>query len=64
MTFNDKLNITANDEDVAVFNISNAHMDGDSILYFTQSNILHNGVTYFNDSYLCIDLKSGSSING
>ncbi|MCA0152710.1 MBL fold metallo-hydrolase [Winogradskyella vincentii] len=64
ITFNDKLNITINDEDVAVFHVSNAHTDGDSILYFTQSNVLHTGDTYFNGRYPYIDLKSGGSING
>ncbi|WP_411894299.1 MBL fold metallo-hydrolase [Winogradskyella sp. A2] len=64
ITFNDKLNITINDEDVAVFHVSNAHTDGDSILYFTESNVLHTGDTYFNGRYPYIDLNSGGSING
>ena len=64
ITFNDKLNITINGESVAVFHVSNAHTDGDALLYFTQSNVLHTGDTYFNGRYPYIDLNSGGSVKG
>ena len=64
ITFNDKLNITINNESIAVFHVANAHTDGDSILYFTESNVLHTGDTYFNGRYPYIDLNSGGSVNG
>lgn len=64
ITFNDKLNITINDESIAVFHVANAHTDGDAILYFTESNVLHTGDTYFNGRYPYIDLKSGGSVDG
>ncbi|WP_299115798.1 MBL fold metallo-hydrolase [uncultured Winogradskyella sp.] len=59
ITFNDQLSITINDESVAIFHVSNAHTDGDVILYFTESNVLHTGDTYFNGRYPYIDLNSG-----
>ena len=34
------------------------------MLYFTKSNILHTGDTYFNKLYPYIDLNSGGSIKG
>ena len=64
ITFNDKLHIHMNNEQVAVLHIENAHTDGDAILYFTESNVLHTGDTYFNGRYPYIDLKSGGSVNG
>ena len=64
ITFNDQLNISINNESVAVFHVANAHTDGDSILYFTNSNVLHTGDTYFNGRYPYIDLNSGGSVNG
>lgn len=64
ITFNDKLNIAINDESVAVFHVEHAHTDGDAILYFTESNVLHTGDTYFNGRYPYIDLNSGGSVNG
>jgi glyoxylase-like metal-dependent hydrolase (beta-lactamase superfamily II) len=64
ITFNDKLNITINNEPVAVFHVDNAHTDGDALLYFTQSNVLHTGDTYFKGRYPYIDLNSGGSVKG
>ncbi len=64
ITFNDKLNIYVNGEQVIVFHASNAHTDGDALLYFTQSNVLHTGDTYFKNRYPYIDINSGGSIDG
>ena len=64
ITFNDQLNIYMNGEQVAVFHVDNAHTDGDALLYFTQSNVLHTGDTFFNGRYPYIDLNSGGSVDG
>ncbi|GGD19158.1 MBL fold metallo-hydrolase [Hyunsoonleella pacifica] len=64
ITYNDKLTVQINGEEVIVIHVDNAHTDGDSLLYFTQSNVLHTGDTYFNGRYPYIDLKSGGSVNG
>lgn len=64
ITYRDSLNININNEAIAVFHVANAHTDGDSILYFTESNVLHTGDTYFNGRYPYIDLNSGGSVNG
>jgi len=64
ITFNDKLNVFINGEQVIVFHLRNAHTDGDAMLYFTESNVLHTGDIYFNGMYPYIDLNNGGSING
>ncbi|WP_158845453.1 MBL fold metallo-hydrolase [Algibacter sp. L1A34] len=64
ITFNDKLNIQMNDEQVVIFHVENAHTDGDVMLYFTESNVLHTGDTFFNARYPYIDISSGGSVNG
>jgi len=64
ITFNDKLNVHINGEQVMIFHIENAHTDGDVLLYFTKSNVLHTGDTFFNGRYPYIDLNSGGSIDG
>lgn len=64
ITYNDKLSVQMNGETVLVIHVDNAHTDGDSLLYFTESNVLHTGDTYFNGRYPYIDLKSGGSIDG
>jgi glyoxylase-like metal-dependent hydrolase (beta-lactamase superfamily II) len=64
ITFNDRVNLHMNGEDVKVYHVEHAHTDGDALLYFTKSNVLHTGDTYFKSRYPFIDLKSGGSIDG
>jgi glyoxylase-like metal-dependent hydrolase (beta-lactamase superfamily II) len=64
LTFNDKLSIYINNEKVIIFHVGNAHTDGDALLYFTKSNVLHTGDNYFHKRYPYIDVKSGGSIDG
>ena len=47
-----------------MFHVANAHTDGDALLYFTKSNVLHTGDTYFNGRYPYIDINSGGTVNG
>ena len=47
-----------------MFHVDHAHTDGDAMLYFNESNVLHTGDVYFNNMYPYIDLNSGGSING
>lgn len=64
ITFNDKLSLYINGEKVSIFHAHHAHTDGDSFLYFNESNVLHTGDVYFNGRYPYIDLGSGGSVNG
>ncbi len=64
ITFNDKLSVHINGELVLVFHTDNAHTDGDAMLYFTESNVLHTGDNYFYKRYPYIDVNSGGSIDG
>lgn len=64
ITFNDKLSVHINGEKVLVFHTDNSHTDGDAMLYFTESNVLHTGDNYFHKRYPYIDVNSGGSIDG
>lgn len=64
ITFKEQLYITINNEPIGVFHVANAHTDGDAMLYFTESNVLHTGDTYFKGRYPYIDLNSGGSVKG
>lgn len=64
ITFNDRVNVHMNGEDVNVHHVEHAHTDGDAMLFFTKSNVLHTGDTYFHKGYPYIDVKSGGSIDG
>jgi glyoxylase-like metal-dependent hydrolase (beta-lactamase superfamily II) len=64
ITFGKDINLHMGDEDIWAFHIDNAHTDGDAIVYFVQSNVMHMGDTYFAKRYPFIDLSSGGSIDG
>ena len=64
ITFNDRINIHMNGEDVMAHHVEHAHTDGDALLFFNKSNVLHTGDTYFHKRYPYIDVKSGGSIDG
>ena len=64
ITFSDEMAIYMNGERIKVIHVEHAHTDGDVLLYFTESNVLHTGDTFFKDRYPYIDLNSGGSVNG
>ena len=64
ITFNDELSLHINGEKIGIFHVEHAHTDGDALLYFTESNVLHTGDTYFKGRYPYIDLDSGGSVDG
>ena len=64
ITFNEEVMIHVNGNDILATHVHNAHTDGDSMIYFPQSNVLHTGDTFFNGSFPFIDLSSGGSVAG
>ncbi len=64
LTFPDELTFHYNGEKVMIFHVDNAHTDGDAVIYFTDSNVLHTGDVFVNGRYPYIDQKSGGSLRG
>lgn len=64
ITFTKDMMFYLNGEDILVSHIHNAHTDGDALVYFTKSNVLHTGDAYFQGKFPYIDLASGGSIDG
>ena len=64
ITFKDDISFHLNGEQVYAFHVHNAHTDGDAIVYFMTSNVIHLGDTYFNGNYPFYDVSSGGSIDG
>jgi cyclase len=53
-----------NGDELHVMHVPSAHTDGDSIVYFSKSNVIHMGDTFFNKLYPFIDSASGGSAAG
>jgi len=49
---------------IDVYHISDAHTEGDSIIYFSKRNVIHTRDLYVNGRYQFIDHSSGGSIDG
>lgn len=64
ITFSEDMKIHLNDQEVALLHVHNAHTDGDAFVYFTKSNVIHMGDTFFNGRFPYIDLGSGGSVKG
>ncbi|RKS55783.1 glyoxylase-like metal-dependent hydrolase (beta-lactamase superfamily II) [Gillisia mitskevichiae] len=64
ITFDHKMQLHLNGDDIMAVHVHNAHTDGDALIYFPKSNVLHTGDTFFNGMFPYIDLKSGGSVAG
>ena len=64
ITFSDTMLFYDADETIMATHVHNAHTDGDAQIYFSKSNVLHMGDTYFSSKYPYIDLNRGGSVVG
>ncbi|MGZ6291983.1 MAG: MBL fold metallo-hydrolase [Syntrophales bacterium] len=64
ITFSRSVTFYLNGNEIYILNIARAHTDGDAIVHFRKSNVIHMGDIYFNGMYPFIDLSAGGSMNG
>lgn len=64
ITFSESMTFHLNNEEIEVIHRSNSHTDGDSVVFFKTSNVIHTGDIYFNGFYPFIDESSKGSITG
>ncbi|MCH9661607.1 MAG: MBL fold metallo-hydrolase, partial [Bacteroidetes bacterium] len=64
ITFSENLTFQYNGQEIMALHLSNAHTDGDAVVYFTESNVLHTGDIFFNGRYPYIDVNNGGSYDG
>ncbi len=64
ITFNDTVTFHLKGEEVQVLKVPNAHTDGDSIVHFKGSNVIHMGDVFRTTSYPFIDKAHGGTFKG
>jgi glyoxylase-like metal-dependent hydrolase (beta-lactamase superfamily II) len=65
VTYADGLKLHLNGEEVRVIHMPAAHTDGDSIVYWTKSNVIHMGDLFFlRMSFPFVDASSGGNVRG
>jgi cyclase len=64
ITFKESISIHYNNETIKVIHFPNGHTDGDSVIHFVESNVIHMGDHYFAGMFPFVDLDSeGNAIN-
>ena len=64
ITYNEGLSIYFNGEEVRAVHFPSGHTDGDTVLFFTASNVVHLGDDFFAGKFPFVDLDSGGSVEG
>ena len=64
VTFTREVTFHLNGDELVVTHAPRAHTDGDSIVRFGKSNVVHMGDTFFNKLYPFIDTSSGGTVAG
>lgn len=64
VTFNDRATVHVNGEDIRATYYPHGHTDGDAVIEFVQSNVVHMGDDFFNGLFPIIDLENGGSARG
>ena len=64
ITFDQSLSVHFNGEEIRAIHFPHGHTDGDSVIFFTGSNVVHLGDDFFSGSFPFVDLESGGSVEG
>jgi cyclase len=64
LTFETSMSVYFNDNEFKAVHFPNGHTDGDSVIYFTKSNVVHMGDHFFKNAFPFIDLENGGNVKG
>jgi len=62
ITFDESLSIHFNGEEIKVLHYPEGHTDGDSIIFFAKSKVIHMGDHFFSGKFPFVDLESGGDV--
>jgi glyoxylase-like metal-dependent hydrolase (beta-lactamase superfamily II) len=64
VTFEDQVMVHLNGEDIRAIHFPSGHTDGDVVIWFTQSNVVHMGDDFVTYGFPFVDVASGGSVRG
>ena len=64
VTFEQGLSLWWNGEEIRAIHTVPGHTDGDTVIWFTKSNVVHFGDDFVTYGFPFVDLKSGGSVTG
>jgi len=62
ITFDQSVSIHFNGEEIRVIHFPHGHTDGDSVIFFTKSNVVHMGDDFFAGRFPFVDLDAGGDV--
>ncbi|HEX5965922.1 MAG TPA: MBL fold metallo-hydrolase [Pyrinomonadaceae bacterium] len=64
ITFDNSLSVHFNGEDIRAIHYPHGHTDGDSVIFFTASNVVHLGDDFFAGRFPFVDVDNGGTVVG
>ena len=64
VTYDDGVSIHFNGEEIMIGHLTGGHTDGDSYIYFTDSNVVHLGDQFFAGQFPFVDIGNGGNAVG
>jgi len=64
ITFDQSLSVHFNGEDIRAIHYPHGHTDGDAVIFFTSSNVVHLGDDFFAGRFPFVDVDNGGSVIG
>jgi glyoxylase-like metal-dependent hydrolase (beta-lactamase superfamily II) len=64
VTFVGAITFHLNGDEMRAIHVPRAHTDGDAIVHFLKSDVIHMGDVYFNGFYPFVDTSSGGTFDG
>ena len=64
VTYEDGVTIHFNGEEISVIHLPTGHTDTDSVVLFSESNVIHMGDLFFNGGFPFVDLNNGGNLQG
>jgi cyclase len=64
ITFDNSLSVHFNGEEIRAIHYPHGHTDGDSVIFFTGSNVVHLGDDFFSGRFPFVDVDNGGNVVG
>ena len=64
LTFDHDVTVHLNGEDVRALHVPSGHTDGDAVVFFPKSNVVHMGDDFVTYGFPFVDLAAGGSVKG
>ncbi len=64
ITFNDRLTVHLNGEDIRAIHFPAGHTDGDAVIFFPKANVVHMGDDFVTYGFPFVDVENGGTVSG